>query len=193
MAILKIARMGHPVLRGVAEPVADPTAPEIRNLVSDMVATMVDAPGVGLAAPQVHAPIRLVVFRVPPHRADDPDAAEGSPYGPVPLTVLVNPEIEFLSEPTELDWESCLSIPGLTGLVPRAPRIGYRGTTPSGETIEREAVGFHARVLQHECDHLDGMLYPMRVPDLTKFGFLDVIDRYRPQRGGGGENGGEEA
>ena len=158
MAILKIARMGHPVLGRRADPVADPTAPEIQRLVMDMVETMLDAPGAGLAAPQVHVPLRVVVFHVPGERA------EGAA---VPLTVLVNPEIEPLTAETADGWEGCLSVPGLRGLVPRCTRVRYRGLTAQGEPLERIAEGFHARVVQHECDHLDGRLYPGRMADLS--------------------------
>lgn len=150
MAILKIARMGHPALARRADPVADPTAPEIAALVADMIETMRDAPGVGLAAPQVHIPLRLVIFQ-PPEQ---------------PLTVLANPEIVPLTGETELGWEGCLSVPGLRGLVPRRTAIRYSGFGLDGSRIEREATGMHARVVQHECDHLDGVLYPQRIADL---------------------------
>ena len=180
MAILKIARMGHPVLRRPAEPVADPTAPEIARLVADMVETMADAEGIGLAAPQVHVPRRIVVFFVPKARARNPDAPEGNADGPVPLTVLVNPVIEPLSDETEVGWEGCLSVPGLTGAVPRFKRIRYRGSTPAGGIVERVCEGFHARVVQHECDHLDGILYPQRMTDLTLLGFVEEMNRGRP-------------
>lgn len=174
MAILKIARMGHPVLLQRAEPVADPQAPEIRALVSDMVETMIDAMGTGLAAPQVHVPLRIVVFFVSERRiTGDPGD------GPAPLTVLINPEIEAVGDDLATDWEGCLSIPGMTGAVPRARRIRYRGTTPEGETVEREVAGFHARVVQHEVDHLDGILYPMRMTDLSQFAFVDELNRAR--------------
>ncbi len=179
MAILKIARMGHPVLRRPAEAVADPTAPEIARLVADMIETMTDAPGIGLAAPQVHVARRIVVFHVPRSRAGDPDAREGDAEGPVPLTILINPVIEPLGDDTALDWEGCLSVPGLTGAVPRFKRILYRGLTPTGGMIERTAEGFHARVVQHECDHLDGILYPQRMNDLTLLGFESEMHRYR--------------
>ncbi len=169
MAILKIARMGHPVLRRPAAPVADPTAPEIAGLVADMIDTLADSGGVGLAAPQVHVPLRLVIFHVPAGRA-----GEG---GEEPLTVLVNPEIEPLGDDTVAAFEACLSLPGMTGAVPRPARIRYRGLGLDGAVIEREAAGFHARVVQHECDHLDGILYPMRMPDLGSFGFADEIRR----------------
>ena len=181
MAILKIARMGHPVLGRRAEPVEDPTAPEIARLAASMVETMADAPGTGLAAPQVHVALRVVVFMVSPQRADNPEAPPGSPDGPVPLTVLVNPEIQMIDEPVSQDWEGCLSVPGLTGLVPRAERIRYRALDLKGARIEREARGFHARVVQHECDHLDGILYPQRMIDLSRLVFLEEFQRYRSE------------
>lgn len=175
MAILKIARMGNPVLTRTARPVDDPTAPEVRALVADMVETMADAFGTGLAAPQVHIGLRIVIFFVSEARVDpdDPDDA------PVPLTVLINPEIEVLDADTAIEWEGCLSLPGLTGRVPRAKRIRYRAQTLEGGTIEREASGFHARVVQHECDHLDGILYPMRMDDLSEFSFVDEMNALR--------------
>jgi peptide deformylase len=175
MAILKIARMGHPVLLRECEPVPDPGAPEIRRLVADMMETMEDAPGVGLAAPQVYQPLRLFVFRVPGGRtADDPDDAE---EGPVGNTVLINPSLELLGEERELGWEGCLSIPGLRAAVPRAKRIRYSGTDCDGNVIERHASGFHARVVQHEYDHLDGVLYTMRMTDFRHFGFTEELER----------------
>jgi|APTNR8051073442_1049403.scaffolds.fasta_scaffold90403_1 peptide deformylase len=178
MAILKIARMGHPVLRRVAEPVADPSAPQVARLVADMLETMVDAEGVGLAAPQVHSPLRIVTFLVPRSRAGGgPDSVPGDADGPVPLTILINPEIEPLDDATEEGWEACLSVPGLTGLVPRHRRIRYRGVDPRGQAIERIAEGFHARVVQHECDHLDGILYPQRMADIGRLAFVDEIRR----------------
>lgn len=182
MAILKIARMGHPVLRGVAEPITEPAAPQTARLVADMIETMVDAQGIGLAAPQVHVGKRIVVFQVPKSRAGAPDAASGDGDGPVPLTVLINPAIEPLDEAMDDGWEACLSIPGLTGLVPRYRRIRYRGVDFRGEAIERIAEGFHARVVQHECDHLDGVLYPYRMRDMRGLGFADEIQRYSPPR-----------
>jgi peptide deformylase len=172
MAILKIARMGHPVLSGVAQPVPDPTAPEIARLVQDMRETMEDAPGTGLAAPQVHVPLRLVIFTVAEERAAREDGAAGEA---VPLTVLINPEIEILSDETALGWEGCLSVPGLVGEVPRPTHIRYRATDQHGKAIEREASGFHARVVQHECDHLDGRLYPSRMRDLSRLVFTSEL------------------
>ncbi len=177
MALLQIARMGHPVLRAAARPVADPTAPEVAALVASMRETMLDAPGVGLAAPQVHVPWRLVVFQVPAARATDPSATAGSPAGPVPFTVLINPEIEPLDAEEAPDWEGCLSVPGMMGMVPRFVRIRYRGYDLDGSRVERLAEGFHARVVQHECDHLNGVLYPMRMRDLSTFGFVEEMRR----------------
>jgi peptide deformylase len=175
MAILKIARMGHPVLRRRAEPVSNPTAPEIRRLVESMVETMEDAPGTGLAAPQVHVPLRVVVFKVAAERLAE-DAGEEAQ----PLTVLINPVIEPLSAEIALGWEGCLSLPGLMGAVPRFTHIRYRAVGLNGAVIERTASGFHARVVQHECDHLDGMLYPMRIEDFTRFGFVEEMRRFQP-------------
>ena len=172
MAILKIARMGHPVLLQKCEPVRDPGAPEIRRLVADMTETMEDASGAGLAAPQVHVPLRLFVFRISAGRTeDDPDDA------PIGNSVLINPEIELLSEDRVLGWEGCLSIPGLRAAVPRAPRIRYRGVDCDGLPVERVVSGFHARAVQHEYDHLDGILYPMRMRDFSMFGFTEELAR----------------
>ena len=179
MAILKIARMGHPVLRRPAQEIADPAAPEIQTLVQDMIETMEDADGAGLAAPQVHVPLRLVMFHVPSDRAEH----EGD-TDPVPLTVLINPVLEPLTEEKELGWEGCLSVPGLIGAVPRFTRMRYSGLAPDGSRIDRIAEGFHARVVQHECDHLDGVLYPQRMTDLSLLMFREELGRY----GADGEN-----
>jgi peptide deformylase len=168
MAILKIARMGNPVLLRRCDPVPDPGAPEIRRLVADMLETMEDAPGVGLAGPQVYVPLRLFVFRVPAQRTGG-EAVRN--------TVLINPEIEALGEEVGYNWEGCLSIPEMRGVVPRALRIRYRGVDCDGNVIEGEASRFHARVMQHEYDHLDGILYPMRVTDFRYFGFNEELDR----------------
>src|SRR5580692_7210446 len=150
MAILKIARMGHPVLARRAEPVADPSAPEIRRLVADMVETMIDANGAGLAAPQVHVPLRLVVFQAPDGRSDPGLSEEERFDHTAPLTVLINPEIEILSRQIEGGWEGCLSVPGLRGYVERPFHIRYRGFDLDGNVVARTAKGFHARVVQHE-------------------------------------------
>jgi peptide deformylase len=177
LALLKIARMGHPILRSPATSVEDPTVPEIQDLVTNMIETMDDADGTGLAAPQVYVSKRIVVFYVGGPRIQPGDDQEPNPYeGPVPLTVLINPEIELLTEETALGWEGCLSVPDMLGAVPRYTEIRCRGVTHEGEEIDRIAHGFHARVVQHECDHLDGMLYPMRIPDLTLFGFAKEME-----------------
>ena len=176
MAILKIAKMGHPVLRRRSDPVANPGSPEVARLVADMLETLEDADGAGLAAAQVHVPLRVVMFHVPAGHDDDDNEPE-----PVPLIVLVNPEVEILTEEMETDWEGCLSVPGLIGAVPRYTAVRYRGTTPEGEAIDREVQGFHARVVQHECDHLDGILYPQRMIDLSLLMFQDQM-RYGPPR-----------
>ena len=183
MAILKIARMGHPVLARKAEPVANPAAPEIRRLVADMVETMIDANGAGLAAPQVHVPLRVVVFQAPDDRADpNVEGAERFDHT-APLTILINPEIEVMDQSVEGGWEGCLSVPGLRGLVERPAHIRYRGYDPEGRPIVRTAKGFHARVVQHECDHLDGVLYPQRMRDMTKFIFESEARHWVPAGG----------
>ncbi len=169
MAILKIARMGHPVLRDVAGPVDDPTAPEIASLIRDMVETMQDANGTGLAAPQVYVPLRIVVYFV--------DAGRNGGDS-VPLTVLINPVLEPLDEGEEYGWEGCLSVPGLTGLVPRATALKWHALAPDGSEIGGIARGFHARVLQHECDHLDGILYPARMDRPEFLLFVDELRKY---------------
>ncbi|MGQ0677512.1 MAG: peptide deformylase [Rhodospirillales bacterium] len=175
MAILKIARMGHPILRRRADEVPDPAAPEIKRLVADMIETMRDAPGAGLAAPQVHVPLRVVIFEVADARARRENAE------PVPVTVLVNPVVEPLGEDGTLDWEGCLSVPGLMGRVPRYRRVRYRAQTPDGGAIDRTVEGFHARVVQHECDHLDGILYPQRMTDLSQLVFAEEMRHWTQQ------------
>ncbi len=181
MAILKIARMGHPVLNRSADPVEDPTAPEIHRLIADMVDTLADAGGIGLAAPQVHVPKRVVIFTISESRARDEAEKESEEKGEkaevVPMTVLINPEIEALGEDMATGVEGCLSLPDMIGMVPRYRHIRYKALAPDGSGFEREASGFHARVVQHECDHLDGILYPMRMEDLTTLGFADEMGR----------------
>jgi peptide deformylase len=178
MAILKIARMGNPVLLRRCDPVPDPGAPEIRRLVADMMETMEDAPGVGLAAPQVYQPLRLFVFRVPGGRAsEDPDDIE------LGNTVLINPTVELIGEERVLGWEGCLSIPDMRAAVPRAQRVRYRGVDCDGTVIEREVSGFHARIVQHEYDHLDGILYTMRMKDFRYFGFTEELNRATAAQG----------
>lgn len=176
MALLKIARMGHPVLVRRAEEVTDPTARDVRRLIEDMIETMEDAEGVGLAAPQVHIGRRVIIFKAPPGRA----GADEDPTAVTQLTALINPVIEPLGNEVVDGFEGCLSIPGLTGVVPRYNRILYRGFAPNGAPIEREASGFHARVVQHETDHLDGILYTMRMTDLRLLSFTDELRRLAP-------------
>jgi peptide deformylase len=162
----------------IAASVADPCTPEIGRLVNDMIETMVDANGAGLAAPQVHVPLRIVVFQAPGERSD-PGLSEAERYDhTAPLTVLINPEITILSSDTEGGWEGCLSVPGLRGWVERPAHIRYRGLTPDGQVLTREARGFHARVVQHEVDHLDGRLYPGRMSDLSKLIFESEIRHF---------------
>jgi peptide deformylase len=178
MAILKIARMGHPVLNRTAEPVSDPAAPEIRRLVADMVETMVDANGAGLAAPQVHVPLRLVIFQAPEARSD-PGLSQAERFDhTAPLTVLINPVLEIAGDETEGGWEGCLSVPGLRGFVERPAHVRYRGFDQNGKPVARTARGFHARVVQHEIDHLDGILYPRRMSDLTKLIFDSEVRHF---------------
>lgn len=191
MAILKIARMGHPVLNRTAERVEDPTAPEIHRLIADMVDTLADAGGVGLAAPQVHMPKRVVIFAISENRAreaseqareaseqaEEEGNGEAETVEAVPMTVLINPEIEVLGDDMTTGAEGCLSLPDMIGMVPRYRHIRYKAQAPDGSGFEREASGFHARVVQHECDHLDGILYPMRMEDLTTLGYADEMGR----------------
>jgi peptide deformylase len=173
MALLKIARMGHPVLRARAQEVPDPAAPWVRQLVEDMAETMEDSGGTGIAAPQVHAPFRILVFQVVGERV-----SELPGDGEQPLTVLINPEIQLVGDERVLGWEGCLSVPGLRGVVPRHLRVRYRGVGLDGEEIAREAAGFHARVVQHEYDHLDGILYPQRITDHRLLVFLEELQRH---------------
>lgn len=182
MAILKIARMGHPVLARKADPVPDPTAPEIRRLVTDMIETMIDANGAGLAAPQVHVPLRVVVFQAPDGRSD-PGLSEAERYDhTAPLTVLINPVLEIADSEREGGWEGCLSVPGLRGFVERPSHIRYRGVDQEGRPVARTARGFHARVVQHELDHLDGILYPQRMGDLKQLIFESEAQHWAEER-----------
>ena len=168
MAVREILRMGDPRLLRVARPVEAFGTPELDALIDDMFETMHAAHGAGLAAPQIGVDQALVIFGFGSNQRY-PEAP------PVPETVLINPVIEPLSDVEEEGWEGCLSVPGLRGVVPRWARIRYRGRDRSGQVIEREAEGFHARVVQHECDHLVGKLYPMRMRDLSRFGYTAVL------------------
>ena len=170
--IHEILRMGDPRLLQVSKPVRDLQAPELGKLVDDMFETMHAADGAGLAAPQIGVPLRVVIFGYADPSARNPRYPDADP---VPQTVLVNPVIEQLSDEQEEDWEGCLSVPGLRGVVPRYAKIRYRGVDLNGQPIDRVVDGFHARVVQHECDHLDGILYPMRVRDFSRFGYTDIL------------------
>lgn len=170
MTSKSIVRVGDPVLRSVAAPVPDPTAPAVRQLIDDMVDSLEEAGGIGLAAPQIGVLQRVLIFWVPDARAtDEPDD------GPCPLTALINPVLEPLDDRMALGWEGCLSIPGLRGEVPRHLRMRVSATTPEGEPFEAIVAGTRARVLQHEVDHLDGILYLDRMTDFTRFGFTEEV------------------
>lgn len=168
MAVKPVRRMGDPVLLTPARPVAEFNTPELEQLVTDMFDTMEAMDGAGLAAPQIGVSLRVMIFGVE-QNVRYPDAES------VPMTVLINPEVEFLTDETEDGWEGCLSVPGMRGVVPRITRLRYRGFDAYGHVIERTASGFHARVVQHEYDHLDGILYPMRIKDMKSFGYEDVL------------------
>jgi peptide deformylase len=168
MTVREILKMGDARLLRIAQPVATFDTPALHALVADLFDTMEAAQGAGLAAPQIGVDLQVVIFGFARNQRY-PDAP------PVPLTVLCNPVIEPLDDTLEDGWEGCLSVPGLRGVVPRHARIRYRGFDPTGAPIEREAEGFHARVVQHECDHLIGRLYPTRMTDLTKLGFTNVL------------------
>jgi len=169
MTIREILKMGDPRLLRIARPVQNFGEPELHALIDDMFETMHAASGAGLAAPQIGVDQALVIFGFSQHNQRYPDAP------PVPETVLINPTITPLGDAEEEGWEGCLSVPGLRGIVPRFARIRYTGFDPTGARIDREAEGFHARVVQHECDHLLGKLYPMRMRDFTRFGFTSVL------------------
>ena len=173
MAVREILKMGDARLLRVAQPVREFGTSELQALVADMLDTMAAADGAGLAAPQIGVDLQLVVFGFE-HNARYPEAPE------VPLTVLINPLIEPLGDELVDGWEGCLSVPGLRGVVPRHARICYRGVDAHGRAIEREVEDFHARVVQHECDHLVGRLYPTRMTDLTRFGFTSVLFPQQP-------------
>ena len=168
MAVREILRMGDARLLRIAQPVEQLDTRELHALVADLFDTMEAAHGAGLAAPQIGVDLQVVIFGFT-HNDRYPDAPA------VPRTVLVNPRIVPLGDEEEIGWEGCLSVPGLRGEVPRFARIRYSGFDPKGQPIEREADGFHARVVQHECDHLIGRLYPTRMRDLTRFGFTDIL------------------
>jgi peptide deformylase len=168
MSVREVLRMGHPMLRERAKPVEKLATRELRELIQDMKDTMASLNGAGLAAPQIGVSQRVVIFGVE-QNPRYPDAEE------VPFTVLVNPKITLLTREVEEGWEGCLSVPGMRGVVPRYTKLRYTGFDQEGNPIDREAEGFHARVVQHECDHLDGILYPQRMTDLSKLGFTKEL------------------
>ena len=170
MAIHTVLRMGHPLLNQRAEEVEEFDTPELDRLIEDMLDTMQAEDGAGLAAPQIGVGKRVVVFGFDanPRYADAPS---------VPRTILINPKITPLDTAVDDGWEGCLSVPGMRGIVPRFRAIEYSGFDPRGEAIHVKADGFHARVVQHECDHLDGVLYPQRIRDFSRFGFIDELVR----------------
>jgi peptide deformylase len=168
MSIREILRMGDPRLLRQAQPVTKFNTPDLDALIADMFDTMHAADGAGLAAPQIGVDLQLVIFGFR-QSARYPDAP------PVPETVLLNPVLTPLSNDMEEDWEGCLSVPGLRGMVPRYASLRYEGMDQHGNPIRREVDGFHARVVQHECDHLAGILYPMRITNFTQFGYTDIL------------------
>lgn len=166
--IREVLRMGDPRLLEIARPVGQFGTPELLALIADMRDTMAHLDGAGLAAPQIGVGLRVVIFGVHSNPRY-PNAEE------VPDTVLVNPQLTALGSEVEEGWEGCLSVPGMRGIVPRYAHLRYRGFDEHGTEIDRTVTGFHARVVQHECDHLDGILYPMRIRDLANFGFTDAL------------------
>lgn len=168
MTVREILKMGDPRLLRMAAPVERFRTPELDALIEDMFDTMHAANGAGLAAPQIGVNLQVVIFGFKQNQRY-PDAP------PVPETVLINPALRPLTDEAEEDWEGCLSVPGLRGIVPRWKQLNYEGFDQHGNVINRDVDGFHARVVQHECDHLAGILYPMRIKDFSRFGFVDVL------------------
>lgn len=168
MAIRQVLKMGNPLLAEPSHPVTDFSSPDLQTLVQDLKDTMLAEDGAGIAAPQIGVLWRVVMFEVNDNPRY-PDAEQ------VPLTILCNPVITPLGDERVAAWEGCLSVPGMRGVVARYHSVNYKGYTPEGELIDRDVSGFHARVVQHECDHLDGILYPQRISDMRLFGFLDEL------------------
>ena len=169
MAVRRVLRMGHPLLLERSAEVTEFNTRELDKLIADLFDTMREEDGAGIAAPQIGVLKRIVIFGIDETNPRYPGR------GVVPMTVLINPHITALDETKEPGWEGCLSVPGMRGLVKRYKKIHYRGYDPHGGVIDREVDGFHARVVQHECDHLDGILYPQRIEDMTQFGFLEEM------------------
>jgi peptide deformylase len=168
MSVKMVLRMGEPLLLEKAQPITQFDTPDLHALIQDMQDTMSAMDGAGIAAPQIGVSLQVVIFGVGSNPRY-PDAEQ------VPYTVLINPTLTPIGDEIEDGWEGCLSVPGLRGVVPRYMRLHYKGFDQFGKPIDRLVSGFHARVVQHECDHLAGILYPMRIADLTKFGYTDVI------------------
>ena len=175
MSILKIARLGHPVLYKKATFVKNISSSVIKKLITDMTETMLDANGVGLAAPQVHVSKQIIIFRVP---KEDSKVSEES----IEITALINPKLTNISDETDNNWEGCLSIPGMTGLVKRFSKVRYEGFDMNGNIIKKEAEGLHARIVQHEYDHLMGIMYISRLADNSAFGFSEEIEKFWKSR-----------
>jgi len=174
MSILKIARLGHPILYQKASVVDNITEPSIKKLIHDMSETMLDYKGIGLAAPQVHISKQIIIFRI----LDDHENESNE----INITVLINPKITEISEETNNQWEGCLSIPGMLGLVKRYSSISYEGFDISGKKIQQKAEGLYARVVQHECDHLNGIVYTHRLVDKKAYGYENEIEEYWKKR-----------
>ena len=175
MSILKIARLGHPVLNKKAIIVKNLPDPKIKKLIEDMIETMLDANGIGLAAPQVHVNKQVIIFRIPKEEKDEKDEL-------IEITALINPKLSNISDETADDWEGCLSIPGMSGLVKRFSKVRYEGFDMTGNVIKKTAEGFHARVIQHEFDHLMGILYIHKLADSRAFGFSEEIENFWKNR-----------
>ena len=171
MSILKIALLGHPILQKKTSIVKRIPSPSINKLIQDMTETMLDAKGIGLAAPQVHISKQVIIFRIPKSEEEEENNT-------IEITALINPKISKISEETDTQWEGCLSIPGMTGLVKRYSKINYEGFDMKGNLIKKEAEGLHARIVQHEFDHLKGILYLNRLVDSRAFGFVNEIEEY---------------
>jgi peptide deformylase len=168
VAILKIAKLGHPVLLKKTNEISNLNDINLKKIIYDMSETMIDANGIGLAAPQVHLSLRLFIYR-------NPDIKEKEK---IKVSILINPKIEKISDDTEDDWEGCLSIPGMSGLVRRSKKIIYSGFDLKGAKVSGEADGLHARVIQHEFDHLNGILYTSRLADKRAFGYSEEIEKF---------------
>lgn len=178
--VIEVARMGHPILSKKSELVSDPLAPEIQQLIADLKATIKHRGCLGMSAPQIFMSLRVVMYHIP-NAVEDPEryelTPEYDPYG-VPYKILINPEVTPLSEELSEGWEGCQSVPGLLGLVQRKNSVRLKALNEKGEPFEMEAHGFHARIIQHECDHLEGVLFPHRLKDPNMFGYYEEVVKY---------------